>query len=131
MLFAKFLTYSNSPPKITLQFFSIIRHLHVSQRTLQQFLLRVLNFWLQFGLRHILRPEINRTSIMSMATTSRTHIIVPRFKKTKPSSQSMISIAATTKSKSSNPVFKASLILLSRKFLFNMCDCEPTLTVIM
>ena len=69
------------------------------------------NFWLLFGVCYTLRPVANRTTIMMMAMTSRTHMKVPKLKKTKPRSQSMISIAATTKRKSSNPISKSSLIL--------------------
>jgi len=46
---------------------------------------------------------------MMMAMTSSSHMMVPRLKKTNPRSHSTISITATTKSKSSNPISKASL----------------------
>jgi hypothetical protein len=64
---------------------------------------------------------------MMMAMTSSTHMIAPRLKKTKPSSQSMISIAATTKRKSSKPIQKTSLTFNLAAY-FKMCDWAQTTT---
>ena len=80
-------------------------------------------FWLLFGLRYILRPDASRTTIMIMAMTSSTHMMAPRLKKAKPRSHSMISITATTKRKSSAPIFK-TLVILNLAFYFRLCDCE-------
>ena len=63
------------------------------------------DFWIFSGVCYTLRPESNRTTITMRAMTSSSHMMAPRLK-TKPSSQSMISIAATTKSKSRAPIFK-------------------------
>jgi hypothetical protein len=49
--------------------------------------------------------------------------MAPRLKKAKPRSHSMISITATTKRKSSAPIFK-TLVILNLAFYFRLCDCE-------
>jgi len=55
-------------------------------------------------------------------------MMAPRLKKTKPRSHSMISIAATTKSKSSNPIFQKPHLPITWQSLFKLCDWEYTAT---
>jgi precorrin-6B methylase 1 len=88
-----------------------------SQKVGKQLLVLLTGFWLLFGLRYTLRPEANRTTIMMIAMTSSTHMMAPRLKKTKPRSHSTISITATTKRKSSAPIFKASLTLNLKAYI--------------
>lgn len=60
--------------------------------------------------RYILRPEISRIIININARTSRRYSSGPRANATKPINQSITSIAAATKSKSNNPIYKTSKI---------------------
>jgi len=42
-----------------------------------------------------------------------------------------MSIAATTKSKSSKPIFKTLYLSLTRHLYFKMCDCGQTVTALL
>jgi hypothetical protein len=53
---------------------------------------------------------------MMIAMTSSSHMMAPRLK-TKPRSHSTTSIAATTKSKSSNPIFKSLIYPNLERFI--------------
>jgi hypothetical protein len=79
-------------------------------------------FSLLFDLCYTLRPEASRTAIMMTAMISSIHMNVPRLKKTKPRSHSTTSIAATTKSKSSNPIFKSLTYTKPGTFYLKICD---------
>jgi len=64
-----------------------------------------------FGCCYILRPVSSRASIMMIAMTSSTHMMVPRLKMKKPKSHNKISITATRKENQVRPISKTLLTL--------------------